>query len=255
MKISVIIPVYNEASTIQEVLHKVRQVNLEKEIIVINDGSTDETGQILEKEKQGDPITIVHNSLINIGKGAGVRIGLEYARGDVVIVQDADLELDPEEYPLLLAPIQRGETSVVYGSRFLKLSFWTLFRKWKMRYLGNWFSTSLANLLFGSRLTDMHTAYKAIHLDIFRKLRLESLGFEIDPEITAKLLSLGYSIKEVPIAYHPRTVKEGKKVRTIDGVFAILCLIRYRFQRKEKFMRRVVNTYVEKSKNALPDHS
>lgn len=164
-------------------------------------------------------------------------MGLEYARGDVVIVQDADLELDPEEYPLLLGPIERGETEVVYGSRFLNQSFWKLFRKWGIRYLANWFLTALTNLLFGSRLTDMETAYKAIRLDVLRKIRLESLGFEIEPELTAKLLRLDYSIKEVPIAYHPRTVEEGKKMRAFDGVRAIRYLIRCRLQRKENFIR------------------
>ena len=237
MKLSVIIPVFNEASTIREVLHKVRQVDLEKEIIIVNDGSTDETAKILEREKQEDSITIVHNSLINIGKGAGVRIGLEYAGGDVVVVQDADLELDPEEYPLLLGPIEKGQTDVVYGSRFLSQSPWRLLAKWGIRYLANLFLTTLTNLLFSSRLTDMETAYKAIRVDILKKLRLEGIGFEIEPEITAKLLRLNYSIKEVPIAYHPRTIEEGKKMRSFDGVRAILSLIKYRFQKKEKFLR------------------
>lgn len=238
MKLSVIIPVFNEASTIREVLEKVRQVNLDKEIIVINDGSTDETGEILEKEKAEDPITVVHNSLINIGKGAGVRIGLEYARGDVVIIQDADLEMDPNEYPLLLDPIERGETQVVYGSRFLNSPPWELLLKWGIRYAANWFLTALTNLLFGSRLTDMETAYKAIRLDVLRKIRFESHGFEIEPEITAKLLRLGYSIKEVPITYHPRTIEEGKKMRTLDGFHAILHLIRYRLQKRKDLIKK-----------------
>lgn len=237
MKLSVIIPVFNEASTIREVLQKVRQVNLEKEIIVINDGSTDETAEILEREKEEDSLTLVHNSLINIGKGAGVRIGLEYVRGDVVIIQDADFELDPEEYPLLLDPIKKGEVSVVYGSRFLGRSPWRLFLKWGAPYLANLFLTTLTNFLFGSQLTDMETAYKAIRVDILRKLRLESIGFEIEPEITAKLLRLEHSIKEVPIAYHPRTIEEGKKMRSFDGIRAIVCLFKYRFQKKERLMR------------------
>lgn len=236
LRLSVVIPVFNEASTIREVLEKVRQVKVEKEIIVINDGSTDETGEILKRE-EGNPVTTIHNSLINIGKGAGVRIGLEYARGAAIIIQDADLELDPEEYPLLLAPIEKGEADVVYGSRFLGSPFWKLFLRWRIRYLANWFLTTLTNLLFGSRLTDMETAYKAIRGDVLRKIRFESLGFEIEPEITAKLLRLGYSIQEVPIAYHPRTLQEGKKMRTSDGFRAILRLIKYRFQKKESFVK------------------
>lgn len=239
MKLSVIIPVFNEASTIREVLQKVRQVNLQKEIVVINDGSTDKTGEILEREKQEDPVIVVHNSLINIGKGAGVRIGLEYAQGDVIIIQDADLELDPKEYSLLMQPILQGKTNVVYGSRFLKKPpSQFLFSRYCISYLANRFLTSLANLLFGSRLTDMHTAYKMIHRDVIKEIRLESLGFEIDPELTAKLLRLGHTILEVPIAYHPRTTEEGKKIRWIHGPQAIFTLLKVWFQRKERFLQK-----------------
>lgn len=235
MKLSVLIPVYNEASTIREVLRKVRLVDLEKEIIIINDGSTDETAEILELEKQ-NPITTIHNSLINIGKGAGVRIGLEYAKGDIVIVQDADLELDPKEYPLLIEPILQGQTQVVYGSRFLNRNPIKLFFHWRIQYLSNLFLTSLTNLLFGSKLTDMETAYKVISRDVLDQIRLESLGFEIEPELTAKLLRLGQKIVEVSIAYHPRTNQEGKKIRWVDGFRAIFSLLKYRFQEKSRFI-------------------
>lgn len=236
LKLSVIIPVFNEASTIQEVLQKVRQVHVDKEIIVINDGSTDATGEILEKERK-DPVTVIYNSLINIGKGAGVRIGLEHARGEIVIVQDADLELDPEEYPLLIEPILRGKTKVVYGSRFLKAPFLQLLFRWGAGYLANWFLTSFTNLLYGSHLTDMETAYKVFHRDVIREIRLESLGFEIEPELTAKVLKLGHTILEIPIAYHPRTNEQGKKIRWVDGLHALFTLLKYRFQKEERFLR------------------
>lgn len=242
MKLSVIIPVFNEASTIREVLQKVRQVNLDKEIIVINDGSTDETAEILETEKEEDPVTVVHNSLINIGKGAGVRIGLEYARGDVIIVQDADLELEPKEYPLLIEPILQGKTRIVYGSRFLKAPLLQSLSRWGAGYLANRFLTFLTNLLFGSRLTDMETAYKVIHRDVVMGIRLEGLGFEIEPELTAKLLRLGHTIVEIPIAYHPRTNKQGKKIRWVDGFRAVVTLLKYRFQEKERFLRQTRKT-------------
>lgn len=236
MKLSVIIPVFNEASTIREVLQKVREVKLEKEIIVINDGSTDGTREILESERN-DPVTVIHNSLINIGKGAGVRIGLEYAKGDIVIVQDADLELDPNEYPVLVEPILQGRTRVVYGSRFLRTPSVQRRRRWGASYWANRFLTFLTNFLYGSHITDMETAYKVISREVLDGLKLESLGFEIEPELTAKLLRLGHPILEVPIAYHPRTNEQGKKIRGLDGILAVLNLLKYRFQPKERFVR------------------
>ncbi len=231
-----IIPVFNEASTIREVLQKVRAVDLEKEIIVVNDGSTDETAAVLQLEKD-DPVTLVHNSLINIGKGAGVRIGLEYAKGDIVIVQDADLELDPNEYPMLLKPILAGKTSVVYGSRFLKGGPHARQRRFNMSYFANWFLTGLTNFLYRANLTDMETAYKVIRRDVLDKIKLRSLKFEIEPELTAKLLRLRYKIMEVPIAYHPRTTEQGKKIRWVDGILAVYYLLKYRFQKESLFLK------------------
>ena len=240
MKLSVIIPVFNEASTIREVLQRVRAVNLEKEIIVVNDGSTDETQAVLESEKK-DPVTLVHNSLINIGKGAGVRVGLEYAQGDIVIVQDADLELDPKEYPLLVQPLLEGKTQVVYGSRFLKASPWQYFQRWGVRYLANYFLSLFTNFLYRSRLTDMETAYKVMRREVLHEIRLESLGFEIEPELTSKILRLGHKILEVPIAYHPRTTEQGKKIRWTDGLRAAFYLLKYRFQPREKWVKKNSN--------------
>ncbi|HAW49738.1 TPA: glycosyl transferase [bacterium] len=223
--LSVIIPVYNEELTIRDVIEKVSSVPIDKEIIVVDDGSTDRTPGILEKEKE--KVTVVYNSPINIGKGAAVRIGLEYAKGDIAIIQDGDLELDPNEYPEILKPIIEGKANVVYGSRFIskegrkKTDF--------INYLANKFLTSLTNILYGASLTDMETAYKAFKMDVFKKIRLKSLGFEIEPELTAKILRLGYKIIEVSISYHPRRIKEGKKIRFIDGIKAIYYLFKYRF--------------------------
>lgn len=224
MKLSVVIPVYNEQSTISEVIEKVRQVPVEKEIIVVDDGSTDGTGDKLNIHAD-DPIITVHKSMVNFGKGAAVRIGFEYAQGDAVIIQDADLELDPNEYPQLLEPIIKGEADVVYGSRFLNLK-----RKVKLiNLLANKFLVFLTNILYGAKLTDMETAYKVFRIDVVKSLKLRSMGFEFEPEVTAKVLRNGYKIVEVPITYHPRTVEEGKKIGWKDGIKAIYFLFKFRF--------------------------
>ncbi|MGC9314989.1 MAG: glycosyltransferase family 2 protein [bacterium] len=224
MKLSVVIPVYNEQSTISEVIEKVRQVPVDKEIIVVDDGSTDGTGDKLNIHVD-DPIITVHKSMVNFGKGAAVRIGFEYAQGDAVIIQDADLELDPNEYPQLLEPIIKGEADVVYGSRFLNLK-----RKVKLiNLLANKFLVFLTNILYGAKLTDMETAYKVFRIDVVKSLKLRSMGFEFEPEVTAKVLRNGYKIVEVPITYHPRTVEEGKKIGWKDGFKAIYFLFKFRF--------------------------
>jgi hypothetical protein len=228
-KVSVIIPVYNEQSTIAEVIDRVCAVELdglEKEIIIADDGSYDDTPTIIaDKHRRNPGIMKVHTSLINLGKGAAIRFGLEFATGDVVLIQDADLELNPEEFPALLAPILRGEADVVYGSRFRKRSSYIPLRT----RLANRFLTLFTNLLYGSRLTDMATAYKVFRTEILKSLRLRSARFEFEPEVTAKLLLAGYRIVEVPISYNPRSVDEGKKVGWIDGIEYIYTLLKYRF--------------------------
>lgn len=224
MKLSVIIPVYNEEATIDEVIDKVRQVDLptEKEIIVVDDGSTDSTAQILAR-RQND-VTFIHFSRVNFGKGAAIRVGLTYVTGDVVIIQDGDLELDPEEYRLLLQPIIQGEANVVYGSRFLKHNPNIPRRTvWANKFL-----TRFTNLLYRANLTDMETAYKAFRSEIIKSLKLKCHRFEFEPEVTAKLLLNGHRIKEVPISYNPRTAEEGKKINWRDGVTAIKTLLKYR---------------------------
>lgn len=227
--LSVIIPVYNEASTIAEVIERVRAVQvpgLTKEIIVADDGSRDESPTIIQHKHLEYPDTIkVHTSLINLGKGAAIRFGLEFASGDVILLQDADLELNPEEYPILLAPILAGEADVVYGSRFRGKAT-NVPRKSR---IANRFLTTLTNVLYGSNLTDMATAYKVFRREAIKGLRLRSAGFEFEPEVTAKLLLAGYRIREVPISYNPRTVEQGKKIGMLDGIEYIYTLLKYRF--------------------------
>ncbi len=229
MKLSVIIPVYNEESTIAEVIRRVSNVVIEgvdKEIIVADDGSTDQTSSIIANTQRDESIIKVHTSLINLGKGAAVRFGLEYATGDVIIIQDADLELNPEEYIKLLKPILNGESDVVYGSRFMKRNpnIPTITR------FANRFLTLLGNMMFSGGLTDMETAYKVFRSSVAKQISLRSVGFEFDAEITAKILLAGNKIREVPITYNPRSKIEGKKLSWKDGVKTIYILLKCKFE-------------------------
>lgn len=222
--LSVIIPVYNEKSTISEVIEKVSNVKLpiEKEIIVIDDGSTDGTVEALELSKA--KLARTYLTPVNVGKGAAVRIGLTMVNGDVILIQDADLELDPNEFTNLLDPILKGKGSVVYGSRFLRNNSVP-----KTRLIANRFLTSTTNVLFGTKLTDMETAYKVFTREAAERLKLEANRFEIEPELTAQFAKLGYKIIEVPITYRPRTHLEGKKIKWKDGVKALWTLAKHRF--------------------------
>lgn len=229
MKLSIIIPVYNEESTIAEVIEQIIKVDLpgiEKEIIIINDGSTDGTASILKKEQQENAdIISVLSSNHNFGKGMAIRTGLNYAQGEVTLLQDADLELDPKEYCLLLKPILSGNVSVVYGSRFLNPSNRI---PWRSR-LAQRILTPLIYLLYSAWLTDEATAYKVFKTVVLKSIPLNCTGFEFCPEVTAKLLKRGYTIKEVPISYRPRTRSEGKKLRFFrDGAIALYTLLRNR---------------------------
>lgn len=228
MKLSIIIPVYNEEQTISEVVERVRAVDLgaiEKEIIIANDGSSDGTQLAIDSSLwAADPRIKTFQNPINVGKGGAVRLGLHYATGDIILIQDADLELDPEEYGGLLAPILCGERDVVYGSRFLEPAT----RISKRTRAGNRVLTGLTNLLFGARLTDMETAYKVFRRPALDGIRLRCVGFDFEPELTAKLLLAGREIHEVPVRYNPRRVDEGKKIRWTDGLDAIYVLLKCR---------------------------
>jgi glycosyltransferase involved in cell wall biosynthesis len=228
MKLSIIIPVYNEEQTIREVIDRVWLVDLgglDREVIIANDGSSDGTRLAIDASRwSNDPRVKTYNSPINLGKGAAVRFGIGMATGDILLVQDADLELDPNEYGRLLAPILDGRTDIVYGSRFLNPTGRIAFR----RRVANQFLTVLTNMLFGARLTDMETAYKVFRREAIEGIQLRCVGFDFEPEITAKLLRAGRRILEVPIGYQPRRADEGKKIRWIDGVDAIYTLIKCR---------------------------
>lgn len=224
MKLSVIIPVYNEVATVAEVLARVRSVPIEKEIVIVDDGSSDGTREVLERFRDQEGISIVlhpHNQ----GKGAAIRTGLRHTTGELVVVQDADLEYDPGEYARLLKPLLAGEADVVYGSRFLGSPE----KMTGLHRVGNAFLTWVTNVLYGCRLTDMETCYKIIRGEIARSIRIESDRFDFEPEITAKLLRMGHRIVEVPISYRGREFHEGKKITWKDGFAALRALFRYRF--------------------------
>lgn len=227
MKLSVIIPVYNERSTIEEILKRVRGQRLdgiEKELLVVDDGSTDGTRELLRSFPPIEDVRIFFHPR-NLGKGAAVRTGLANATGNLILIQDADLEYDPRDYPQLLLPLLEGRAKVVYGSRFLggprkAMLFWHM--------VGNKLLTLLTNILFDSILSDMETGYKVFDGDLIRGIPLRSRRFDFEPEVTAKVLKRGHRIYEVPITYTGREYTEGKKIGFRDALIAFWTLIRYR---------------------------
>jgi glycosyltransferase involved in cell wall biosynthesis len=226
--LSIVVPVYNEENTVRAVIERLLAIDLPvaREILVVNDGSTDGTRGVLDAlPPAGEALRIVH-AAVNGGKGRAIRTGFDQARGTIVAIQDADLELDPAELATLVQPILAGETKVVYGSRFLHGSQGAPF----VSVAANRFLTLLTNVLYGSRLTDMETCYKVMRSDVARGLQLESNRFDIEPEITGKLLRAGHLIVERPVRFEPRSRAQGKKIGWRDGVKAIAVLAKYRFQ-------------------------
>lgn len=228
MKVSILIPIYNEFLTLPLVIQRVLDAPLppgyERELIIVNDGSTDGTTELLAARYSHSPLILVRHSEVNFGKGAAIRTGLAYVSGNIVLVQDGDLEYDPNDYMKLLEPIVSGAAQVVYGSRFLNgvTGMKTANR------VANKLLTFTVNLLYGSRLTDEATAYKAFRTEVIQAIPLTCVRFEFCPEVTAKLLRSGHQIHEVPISYNPRGVLEGKKISWKDGLEAMWTLIRYR---------------------------
>jgi glycosyltransferase involved in cell wall biosynthesis len=229
LKLSIIMPVYNEKGTIHDILERVRAVPLagiEKEIVVVDDCSRDGTSEILDGEAaRGDIVLSRHEH--NRGKGAAIQTGLQAASGDLIIVQDADLEYDPGDYARLIQPIQEGKAQVVYGSRFAQGHHKRMFFSQR---LANTVLTLLTNLLYGTSLSDMETCYKVFPAEIIKPIRLRAQRFDFEPEITAKLLKRGCRILEVPISYAGREYHEGKKINWRDGIAAVGSLIYYRFR-------------------------
>jgi glycosyltransferase involved in cell wall biosynthesis len=226
MKLSIVMPVYNEQQTLSEILKQVRDVELEgveKEIIVVDDGSTDGSREVLAAEAEAGDLLILHHDK-NRGKGAAVRTAIAHASGDLILIQDADLEYDPRDYPTLIRPIMEGRVTVVYGSRFLGPRKAMLF--WHM--LGNKLLTLTTNILYNTILSDMETCYKCFRADVIKDIPLRSRRFEFEPEVTAKVLKRGHRIFEVPISYYGREYHEGKKISWRDAPVAFWTLLKYR---------------------------
>jgi glycosyltransferase involved in cell wall biosynthesis len=223
-ELSVLMPALNEGKTIDRVLDAVLEVDIPLELILVDDGSTDDTWQRMQAREDGQRVRAFRHPF-NEGKGAAIRTALEHARGELVIIQDADLEYDPNDFKRLIAPIKSGRATVVYGTRTFAshsaYSYWYV--------MGNRFVTNFANILYNVYLSDMETGYKVFPRSVGLLLDLEARGFELDPEITAKVLRLGHRIYEVPIEYAARSRQEGKKIRPSDGLKAIAVLMRYRF--------------------------
>lgn len=222
--LSIVIPCYNEENSILDLVNKVNESPVKnKEIIVVDDCSKDNTREILENNVKPLVSQIIYHE-VNKGKGAALRTGFAHATGDAVIVQDADLEYDPNEYPLVVNPIFNNEADVVYGSRYLNQK-----RKgYLANRLANWFLTALSNLFTGLNITDMETCYKCFKREVIQSIDLKEDRFGFEPEITSKIAKKGIKIKEVPISYYPRTNEEGKKIGFKDGLRAIYCIWKYR---------------------------
>jgi glycosyltransferase involved in cell wall biosynthesis len=225
MRVSFLIPVFNERDTIREVLERVEALDLEKQVIVVDDGSTDGTSEVLaEWEARRDGVVVVRQE--NRGKGAAIRAAIPHIAGDVAVIQDADMEYDPADVPALIEPISRGVADVVFGSRLSGGRPQRAYLFWHL--VGNRFLSLLTNVLYNTTLSDMETGYKAFRADVLRSLELRENGFGIEPEITAQVCKRKLHLYEMPIAYYGRTYDEGKKITWRDGVRAIWVLLRTR---------------------------
>lgn len=220
--LSVIIPCYNEEETIEEIVNRVKKVRIKKEIIIIDGGSTDKTRDILRNKVSKKVDKIIYTK--TLGKGESVALGIKKATGNIIIIQDADLEYDPNDYKKVIKPILDNKVDVCYGSRFLTNDNNTGYKK---NYIANKFLTKLSNFYNKLNITDMETCYKAFRKDIIKKINIEEKKFGIEPEITAKIAKMKCRFMEVPISYYPRTLEEGKKIKIRDGFEAIKCIIKY----------------------------
>ena len=231
MKLSILVPAYNEAPTIQAILRKLAELPIEKEIVVVDDGSTDDTLALARALEPEMPFLKVHAQERNRGKGAAIRTGLDRATGDAAVIQDADLEYDPDDLVRMWEEFRTKELQVLYGSRRLGGRSDATARRY---YWGGVFLSFVTNVLFRSKLTDEPTCYKMFRMDLLRSLDLQCEGFEFCPEVTAKVLRRGIPIPEIQIAYHPRSIEEGKKIRVGDALHAVWVLVKYRYGRSGK---------------------
>jgi len=225
MDISVVIPVYNEESTLQKIFTLIKKTRIPSEILIIDDGSTDSTSQII-KQLQEDPSVRVITLPVNRGKGAAVSAGIKAAHGEIIILQDADLEYNPGEYKKLLKPFEKNQAEVVYGVRFMTTKKET---SYFLHFIANKILTQITNILYKSSLNDMETGYKIFRKDIFEQLQIKADGFDFEPEFTAKLLKRKIKIYEVPITFKPRNYAQGKKIKFYDALAAVWTLIKVRF--------------------------
>lgn len=228
-KLSIIVPVFNEENTILNILDRVKKANtfnLKKEVIVVDDCSNDGTRNELKTIKDKSIKIFYHNK--NMGKGASIRTALKNVTGEIILIQDADLEYDPKEYEKLLEPIIEKKAVVVYGSRLNAIRK-NLKKMYKIHYIGNIFLTLITNLLYGAKITDMETCYKVFRKEAIKNINLNAKRFDFEPEVTAKILKKGYKIHEIPINFFGRRFNEGKKITWIDGIKAVYYLIKYRF--------------------------
>lgn len=233
MKLSIIVPMYNEEKTIPHILEKLSHVDLgvSKEIIIVDDGSRDNSKKVvqsyLKNKKKSRGVTYRLIGKENGGKGSAIKKGFEFCKGNIITIQDADLEYNPEDYRKLILPIIKGKESVVYGSRFLKKHT----PRYRIYFWGNKFLTLLTKILYRSRITDMETCYKVFKAEVIKNIQIEANHFDFEPEVTARILKKGIRIKEIPISYTPRSIEEGKKINWKDGLQAIWTLIYWRVRK------------------------